>query len=420
MACAPRQSTLQADKKIRRHRYDRQSFRLTLGFTVCLSAFAVDVSIPAIPDVVDFFGAGDASGPKIVGLYLAGYALGQIPMGLLADRFGRLPILYAGMWLFVLASIGTIFANTMELLLAARFAQGVAGASAPVICRAMVRDISSGRRLAELTGFLVSSLAIATLSAPVIGSLLVWIFGWRAPFASSLILVSLTLAFMALFLRETHRQKEPQSKVSQQLLTSARAFFSSRVSLWGAFMLGFSFFGYMAVVAGLAQTLVDVFGFSSSSVGLVFSSAVVFYLISSQLARRVLHRFDPLSQLKFGFCCYFISIAIVASILLLDAANFWAFYLALIPFLIGMGVIFSNSSTIALAPLPRSAGFAASILGTIQLLLATSGAMLFGVFYARTIDSLLIVLASGATLALFVYFAGVRSPRLISNVRANL
>lgn len=389
-------------------RLNRRSTHLTLAFTVCLAAFAVDVSLPAIPQTIAFFGAPDNSGQQIVTLYLAGYASGQIPMGLLADRFGRLPILYAGVLVFLLASIMTVVATSMDMLLLGRFVQGVSSASAPVIARAMARDIADGKELAKLTALLVTSLAVSTLFAPIFGAAAMYLFGWRATYAVCVLMGLVTLVLMSRYLAETHKTGATVGTLSKQFVQSCHAFIGSRQAIWGTALVAMTFFAYMSIVAGLAQIVVDVFGMSGVAVGFVFAGAIVFYLASAKLGRLLIGRFSTLQFLQFGFAGYAISAVMCAAILLFDIAGFWMFWCSLIPFLMGMGLIFSNATAIALEPLPKVAGFAASILGTLQIAFATIGAGLTGMFYDRSTDSLLAVLLTGSVVAILVFLAGRR------------
>ncbi|MEM7277296.1 MAG: MFS transporter [Pseudomonadota bacterium] len=384
----------------------RRSVRWTLGVVVCLSAFAVDVSLPAVADTIRFFGAPDAKGQLIIAVYLAGYGALQIPVGLLADRFGRLPVFYVAMGLFIAASALTVFATSINQLLLARFLQGAAAASAPVLSRAIARDLTSGRELAEFTSYLVICLATTMLVAPIIGSLLILAFGWRAPYASSMLMGILVLILMRLFLHETSASSPSREGVGRQFLRSLRTFLASGVSVWATALIGFAFFGYMSIVAGLSQTLHDVYSMSAATVGFVFAGAVIFYLGSSQLSKHLLPRIGPAQQLKFSVACFLISSAIWVWLLIAGAPSFWMFFLSLIPFMMGMGPLFANATTLALEPLPNTAGFSAGIMGTTQLSLATAGAVVSGLIYDRSTDAMLAVLLTGAVLACLVYGLG--------------
>lgn len=123
----------------------KPSFVITLGVLTGMSALTIDISLPAVPSMAVALETSLSKGQQIVGVFMAGMACGQIPAGLLSDRIGRLPVLYAGMILFALAAIASSTANDINLLLLARFIQGFGAASAIVLARAIVRDVASGK-----------------------------------------------------------------------------------------------------------------------------------------------------------------------------------------------------------------------------------------------------------------------------------
>ena len=166
------------------HLAHSRKFIITLGLLTATAALTVDLSLPAIPAMVDALGTSLSRGQQIVGVFMFGMSLGQIPSGLASDRFGRLPALYAGMGLFVIAATVAAFVNDMELLLAARFVQGIGAASAIVISRAVVRDIATGKDAARLMSLMTMIFTAAPVIALSIGALLVAQWGWRAPFVA--------------------------------------------------------------------------------------------------------------------------------------------------------------------------------------------------------------------------------------------
>ncbi len=385
----------------------KRQIEWTLAFAVCLSAVAIDINIPAIPDLVAHFGAPDGTGQHVVAAYLLGYALGQIPSGLLADRFGRLPVFYAGIALYTLAAVGTTLANSVNALLLARFVQGLAGASAPVLARAMARDLTQGKDLARLTALLVTSLGMATLLAPLLGSLLTLYWGWRATFVANVVMGLAVLMLIRLFLHETHphHQRSVQS-AWRQLADSARAFSRSSQSLWATAMVATTFFGYMGIIAGIGPVAVEVYGMPGPMLGVVFSLAAVFYLGSAQAGRYALRWRSSSQLLRLGCVGYILSAVMIIAVLTLNLSGFWWVWWSIIPFMLGMGLIFANATAIGLAPLPRVAGFAASIMGTTQILLATLGAALTGLFYDRSSHSMLLVVLTGCLSGLLIFTIG--------------
>lgn len=381
------------------------AFYLTLILTISLSVIAVDSIIPAIPLLTDAFDASAGQGQLTIGLYLAGYSIGQIPVGLAADRYGRLPVLFVGMVLFTLMSLVTVLAGSIELLLVARFLQGVAGTVGPVLARAVIRDTHEGPSLARMMAIMVTALAAGAMVAPILGTLLVMLSGWQSPLLLNVVIGVLVLFMLWRYVPETHRPRR-DLRLVQQVVSSSRLFFATPAAVWGTLLVGATFFAYFSIATGLGSVLVDYYGFSPDLVGWGFACAVVFYMASAQLGRVLVKRTAKLKLIYIGGLCYLLAVLIGGCALLLASlgqplALPWM-AATIVAFLCGMGLIFANASAITLDPIPQIAGYAASLLGTAQMGLGTFGALLTALFYRQHPASLLAVMVTGALLSVLL------------------
>ena len=134
---------------------NKRSFVIVLGCLTGLGALTIDMSLPSIPDMAASLTTTISIGQQIVGVFIAGIAIGQIPAGLISDRIGRIPVLIVGMVIFTAAGIITSLANNIEIMLIARFFQGIGASVGIVLSRAMVRDIASGIQAARLLSIMV-------------------------------------------------------------------------------------------------------------------------------------------------------------------------------------------------------------------------------------------------------------------------
>ncbi|MGB5720835.1 MAG: MFS transporter, partial [Woeseiaceae bacterium] len=271
------------------HLTQSRSFVLTLGLLTAMAALTVDMSLPAIPSMVEALQSTLTRGQQIVGIFMFGMAVGQIPAGLFSDRLGRMPTLYAGMSLFALAAAVTAASTDMEWLLAARFVQGIGAASAVVLSRAIVRDIASGREAARLMSLLTMIFTAAPVIAPTFGALLVTRWGWRAPFIAIAVCALIMLLMIRRNLVETHIPVIVEHPM-RQLITSFREFFSHRQSIFGLLLLLLPPAGFMSVIAVSAALTVEIYGFSVEAYGLIFACAGLSILLGSVVNRfLVLH-----------------------------------------------------------------------------------------------------------------------------------
>jgi len=363
-----------------------------------------------VPSIAEQLQVSQGQGQLLIATYLLGFALAQLPVGLLSDRYGRMPILYAGLGFYLVSSWMASQAETFDTLLWARFAQGLAGTTGAVIARAIVRDCSEGIELAKLTAMLVTSLAIATLAAPLVGSFVLEFASWPSIFFANMVFAGLLVVCFAVLFKETSspvaRHKNREQRIYQQLGQSALSFFTSRQSLWAASLVGCAFLGYMAIVGGLATVVVDVYGMSSSMVGWSFAAAACFYILSSTVNRLTVSRHGPWRLLRWGMLFILLGTPLLAWNLYIEQPSFGLIWLALVPFLTGLGLILANGTAIALQPLGQMAGFAAAMLGTGQIACGALGSYLAAQFYAGTAHAMVGILTVASVILLVTYWAG--------------
>jgi DHA1 family bicyclomycin/chloramphenicol resistance-like MFS transporter len=162
------------------------------------------MSLPAFPAMVRDLATNMSTGQQVVGLFVAGIGIGQIPAGLISDRIGRMPVLYSGIGIFTIAGIVCASTDSIEFLLLSRFIQGLGGSVGIVVSRAIIRDISSGVEAARLMSVMVMIFTAAPMLAPIVGGFLVFQWGWRAPFVAVAVFGALTFLGVNTALQETH------------------------------------------------------------------------------------------------------------------------------------------------------------------------------------------------------------------------
>lgn len=360
-----------------------------------MAALTVDLSLPAIPSMVDALSSTLTHGQQIVGIFMMGMAVGQIPAGLFSDRLGRMPVLYAGMTLFAVAATVAAASSKMEWMLAARFVQGIGAASAVVLSRAIVRDIASGRDAARLMSLLTMIFTAAPVIAPTFGALLVAEWGWRAPFIAIAACACLMLLAIRKNLVETHRPVNLEHPL-RQLFSSFGEFFSHRQSVFGLLLLLLPPAGFMSVIAVSAALTVEIYGYSVQAYGLIFACAGLSILAGSLANRVLVMRYDQLQLIGLGVALIFVSSAQLACIAWLGDAPFWWLWLCVCLFMFTIAILMSNTMVIALDPLPRIAGVASSIVGTLQNVAGAGGALLAALIYDGTIrNSISIITVAG-------------------------
>jgi MFS transporter, DHA1 family, multidrug resistance protein len=189
-----------------------------------VGSLSLNILVPALPGLTTKFAADPASVQLTVSLYLMGLAAAQLVFGPLSDRFGRRPVVLAGLALASLASTAAIFAANIASLVVARIAQSLGASTGQTIGRAIIRDLYDREHAASMIGLVTSVVVLMPMVAPLIGGILDTLFGWEAIFVFSAGVSFTVFAWAALALPETRSLSAP----ILQRLRQARASSATR------------------------------------------------------------------------------------------------------------------------------------------------------------------------------------------------
>lgn len=335
----------------------------TLVLMAGVAALSMNVFLPSLPGMAVYFEAEYAVMQLSVSLYLMMTALLQLLVGPLSDRYGRRPVMLISTALFALATLGAIFAPTVEVFLACRMAQAVI-ASALVLSRAIVRDMVGQAEAASLIGYVTMGMAIVPMIGPALGGLLDETFGWRASFW---LLFAAAVAMLWLIwsdLGETapNRSGGFRAQVAEYPeLLKARRF-------WGyvaaaAFASGVFF----AFLGGAPYLGSEVFGLSPAILGIYFGAPALGYVLGNFLSGRFSIRIGINRMILWG--SLITSVGMAASILIYAAGltHPLSFFALTATVGIGNGMIIPNATAGSLSVRPHLAGTASGLGGAIMV-----------------------------------------------------
>lgn len=342
-----------------------------LAAMIALSATAIDINLPVIPPMIEALGADATLGQAVVTVYLAGFALGQLPVGLAADRWGRRPTALCAIAAFLACSVVVSAAGNIYVLLVARFAQGFFGAVGPVLSRTISRDLARDGDASDLLALLMSILALAPILAPLVGAALYAMSDWRAPYWALAVYGALLLVAAAAFLPETRGGGLTAKNTGATLRDVSR----SRKFVSAALMIGVPHAGYLGFVTCSSTVLALQYNIDAVAFAWLFALAAA-GLIAGGFAVRLLSKSVGKDVLRhLGVTC----IATASAALLLMAlggvlplALVWG---AIVLFIFGHGIGGPLFTARALEDMGASAGAAAALMGTSQILLGFIGSL---------------------------------------------
>src|SRR3954471_10209795 len=257
--------------------------------------------VPALPVLATTFERDISVAQMTVSLYMVGIACSQIVMGPLSDKFGRRPVLLAGLGLMVAASLGCSFAETLPQLIAARFFQALGGATGMVVSRAIIRDLYSRERISAMISLVIAVMMIAQMLSPLTGGLLETAFGWRTIFYV-ITAASLAIAVLiAVALPETRGDRAEGGNFRGDVgsLLTSRAFIGFVLCQVLASQIIFTFAG------GGPYLVVTQMGRSSAEYGAWFATTGFAYLVGNLFCVRFAPRHSLENLIWFGLALQF-------------------------------------------------------------------------------------------------------------------
>jgi len=349
-------------------------FIALVAVMMSLTAMAVDVMLPALPQIGEALGVSDPNARQdVVIIYMLGFSIGQLAYGRLSDDYGRKPVLMVGMGIFIVGSLAASFASGFEALLIARAIQGLGAAAPRVLAIAIVRDRFSGRQMARVMSFAMAVFIIIPVIAPSMGQG-VLVFGtWRNVFdllLASGVLVALWAAFRL-------PESAPMSAAPLPLGRSIRMALTVPQTLGYAIASGLAFGCVLAYVASAQQIFVDVYQLGAAfpvAFGAIALTIGTASLVNARWVERLGMRLVSHTALS-----AFIVLAIVLLIAaLLGLANVWLFMGLMGALFFLFGLVAPNFNTLAMEPQGDNAGMASSVVGFISTAAGAIAAAVIG------------------------------------------
>jgi DHA1 family bicyclomycin/chloramphenicol resistance-like MFS transporter len=377
-----------------------------LGSLSTLSPFAIDMYLPAFPEIAAALHTSTAKVSLSVSSYFGGLAAGQLIYGPLLDRFGRKPPLYAGLLLFAVASLMCLMVHGPNELVALRFVQAL-GCAAQVAAMAMVRDFFPVRETAKIISWLILILGVSPLLAPTVGGAVSVHWGWRWVFIILAAVALLNLVVCRVLLPDGHQPDKSVSLQPMALLRNYAAVLKEPQFMVFASASAFALAGLLAYVAGSPIIFMEVFKVSPARFGMIFAILATGFIGSNQFNVLLLRRFTSVQvfsgALRVGF-----PVTLVFLVGAVAGFGLWP-TVALLFFALGsVGLTGPNGAALALSPFARNIGSAAAMLGFLQIGISGIASSVIGMTESHRILPIALLLAGTSGIALAIFSLGGR------------
>ncbi len=396
-----------------RERAGQREFVVLVTASMAMGALAIDIMLPAFGDMRAEYGMA-ADSPRIgwiVTAFFLGLAVGPWLYGPASDRYGRRPLLLAGLGLYVVAGTAAVFAPSFGWVIAARFVWGLGAAAPRSISLAMVRDRYEGEDMARLMSMIMAVFLIVPILAPGLGAVLNAVAPWRIVFWVPVVAALGLIAWVTVRLPETLPVERRRPFTVAALGGALRAIVSHRQTVCFTVAITFLFAVMTSYLAGSELMLDDVFG-RGEWFPVFFGAIAVLLALSSLNNARLVRRLGITVLVRRMALVGVVTAAVLAAVSLAAGGRpeFWLFTVALAAVVpVAQGLV-PNCNSAAMMPVPHVAGTAAAMIGTVT---TAGGALLGGLVtdaFDGTTDPLaigMLVFMSAAAVMILIGTAGV-------------
>lgn len=382
-----------------------------LGIASGLSPFGMAIIVPSMGSLAREFSTNFADVQFVVSAYLFGLAIAQPLSGYLCDRYGRRIVMLTGFTLFTLTSLACAFADTLSLLILARFLQAAGVSVGTVASRAILRDTRSGEEMAEAMSYIAAAMGVAPVIAPVLGGVLDTTIGYRAVFIVSALFGAAVLLRMRQHLEETLPARSPRPRLADwfrnygTLLRSPQ--FVGYTLIFG-FVQG-SFFAFLAIGAPYFESA---YGVDARTFGFVWGFLAVVYVAGATLGARMTAKIGTDRTMAIGI---WLNLLAGVALLLVGSSDGVAAAALLVPFAVLMalaGITTPGAMAGAVRFHPEIAGTASGLSSALGLVIGGGFTIVSGSLYDGTVAPV-VRLIVGATIAALTSWAlaRLRQPR---------
>lgn len=386
---------------------------LVLGSLSWIGPFAIDMYLPAMPVIAEDLQASVSASQATLMAFFISFGVSQLVYGPASDVFGRKPPLYFGLVVFALASIGCAMSPTINWLIAMRFVQGIGAAAVMSIPRAVIRDCYTGNEATRLMSTIMIIIAISPMFAPLLGSAVIIPFGWRAVFVA-VSLASIVGFLMTRFgLRETLLSENRSPFKFSRMMSAFGVLFRDThymgLTLIGGMGMG-SFFAFLATSSFLYM---DYYGLTSFQYSLAFALNAFGFFAASQLAATLEARFGTINVIRWAVAGYCFFGCLLFGVVMLGFDSF--------PLLVGLllvtyaflGLVLPTSMVLALEDHGPIAGTAASLGGTLQMVIGAISIAIVSAVFNNTPVPLVVAIAICGIIAATLSVFALKKPQLL-------
>ncbi|TCB57242.1 multidrug effflux MFS transporter [Acinetobacter terrestris] len=331
-----------------------------------IGPLGIDMYLPSIPAMAASLNCTEGAIQLSLMTFFLGLMFGQLFYGPLSDKFGRKPMIYLGLSIFVLGSIGCVFAESVMQLHFLRLIQGLGGSIGMVITFAIIKDLYQGPMMGKMMSMVLAILGLSPVLAPLIGNGLQHLESWRAIFLFLAVYAAIVFIACANLLPETRSKEHSASfKLSKTFHHYFKIYFDRKFIVY-ALTLCIAQAGFFAYLAGSASVFITEYKLTATQFSVLFAINALGLVAAAIFNPRLHQKFGALKTYRLVNTAYFIVIGLLFSLLCMGYHNLYIVCAGLFIAVTLLGFIMPTGSQLALMHQHEHTGTASALLGSMQ------------------------------------------------------
>jgi DHA1 family bicyclomycin/chloramphenicol resistance-like MFS transporter len=370
---------------------NRIEFIALAALVMALTALAIDIMLPALPEIGEAISVESENHRQyVITAFLIGFGISQLFFGPFSDAFGRRKTFFIGATIYIFAAVAGAMTNSFESMIAARVIQGLGAGASRVVAMSVVRDSFAGRAMAEVMSLIMMVFMIMPVVAPAFGQMIILLGPWQLMYFTMAGIAGIAFIWVYFRLPETLTDENRREYRPTVVLEGFKIVFTNRPAL----MYGMANMVKTGALFGFLAASQQIYG-ELYGLGPLFPLAFAFIAtvmaLASFLNSRFVGKFGMRMLSHSAMVGFVILSAIWAILAYFDAVPLWLFIAMQAPIMFLFGLTGTNFNSLAMEPLGRVAGTAASVFGFMQ----TAGGAVLGTMIGQAYDGTILPIAAG-------------------------
>ena len=381
---------------------------IILGFLNMLGPIGIDMFLAGVPNIAEGLSSTPNRVIASISTVMLGNAVGQLVLGPASDRFGRKPIILLTLFMFAGAALASGLSPSIEYLIFWRFIQGLAISGGRILAAAVARDLFDREQLGKMMADILFVTSLAAIMFPIIGGQIAQYLPWQWLFWAMTLFGTLIFLLFTFFYQETIEQRNPKALWPSYLLVNWLATVRNPVFVRYVLCSSFSMAGFGAFLGTSPTVLRGAFGVSAVTYGFLFSIIAGFFLVATFIGGRFLLAIGQQRIIAIGVLIMLVGGIVLTALAIIDIRQPLAVIMPSAFFVLGLGLVFPQTNSLALQPFPQSAGTAAALMGFITNLFMAGVIIVLAAMTHTTALNLAVAILLSGFLSCVTYFFIIR------------